>query len=578
MKRHHILVALAALFLSLNSFAQSWESKYEKDGFTVENTKILGRKATIIRPKTANGKWIVRPAFMGAFPQVDEALLEKGWTFGYYDVTEEYGNPKAQSDFTAFYDYARSRYGLSEKVTLEGLSRGGFFSLMYAISNPEKIDKLYLDAPLCDLNLLKERLSDAYENALKAWKDSGLAFEECAEYPRKNIDKIKDIPTIVVYGAADKVVRYENHFGRFDLSGWKDLSIIGKTDCDHHPHSLSPGDTIVNFIAKPAPLARGAASVDQIVAFDKYIKEVQSTGSNVLSVMVMKDNEVIFEKWMGEGAPQKPHAMYSLSKTFTATAVGFAISEGYLSLDDKVLSFFPDKKPKKVSKNLKAMTVRDLLTMTCGHGTDPTGSVRKTADWARGFLAYPVEYTPGTAFCYNSMGTYMLSAIVQKLTGQKVIDYLTPRLFEPLGIAGATWEESPDGVCCGGWGLSLKTEDLAKMGTCLLNGGQFNGQQVIPASWVREMSKKQVESIPGGQNPSKAAEFRSPEVLATNDWCQGYGYQMWMCRNNAFRGDGAGSNYIIVLPERNSVIVTTAKDNEMQKVLDCIWNNILPVL
>lgn len=576
--KNSLLLSIAALMLPLASFAQGWEDNYRKDGYTVENTVIRDRRATIIHPENANGLWIVRPAFMGAFPQVDEALLAKGWTFGYFDVTEEYGNPDAQDAFTVFYEYARSRYNLSEKVTLEGLSRGGFFSLMYAVNNPDKIDKLYLDAPLCDLNLIKERFPDGYRYVLDGWKNSGLEFDDYAEYPRNNIGKIKDIPTIVVYGAADETVRFENHFGKFDLSGWKDLSIIGKTGCGHHPHSLSPCDTIVNFIAKPNPLPRAVASVDQLVAFDKYAKEVEATGSGVLSIMVLKDNQVLFERWFGEGAPDKPHKMFSVSKTFTSTAVGFAIEEGLLNLDDKVLSFFPDKRPKKVSKNLKAMTVRDLLTMTCGHGSDPTSKITGTNDWARNFLACDVEYVPGTAFCYNSMGSYMLSAIVQKLTGEKIIDYLTPRLFEPLGISGAAWEESPDGVCCGGWGLSLKTEDLAKMGTCLLNGGKFDGHQVIPANWVAEMGKKQVESIPGGQDASKAAEFRAQQYKVRNDWCQGYGYQMWRCRHNAFRADGAGSNYIIVLPDQNSVIVTTAKDNEMQKVLDCIWNNILPAL
>lgn len=450
---------------------------------------------------------------------------------------------------------------------------------MYAISNPDKIDKLYLDAPLCDLNLLKERMGDLYTLALKAWTDAGYDLDEIADYPRKHVDKLKEIPTIVVYGAADQVVRYENQFGRFDLSGWRDLSIIGKTGCDHHPHSLSPCDTIVNFIMKPNPLPRKDATIEQIVAFDKYVKDVKAQKSDVHSIMVLQHGNVLFEKYLGEGAANKPHKLYSVSKTFTATAVGFAIEEGYLNLDDKVLSFFPDKKPKKISKNLKAMTVRDLLTMTCGHGSDPTGPVRQqTDDWVRGFLAYNVEYTPGTAYCYNSLGSYMLSAIVQKLTGEKIIDYLTPRLFQPLGIAGATWEESPDGVCCGGWGLSLKTEDLAKMGQCLLDGGKFDGHQVIPAKWAAEMGKKQVDSIPGGQIPANTANFRTPDYLQNNDWCQGYGYQMWRCKVGGYRADGAGSVYIIVLPEKDAVIVTTAADNEMQRVLDTVWNNILPVL
>ena len=326
------------------------------------------------------------------------------------------------------------------------------------------------------------------------------------------------------------------------------------------------------------PLPRGEASAEFDAAMADYIAAVEAAGQDLHSVMVLKDGEVLFEKWMSEGKPDEPHILNSVSKTFTSTAVGLAVNEGLLSIEDKVISFFPEDLPEEVSDNLAAMTVRDLLTMTCGHETDPTGLAWRTdSNWAKAFLAVPVTRTPGEVYCYNSLGTYMLSAIVQKVTGEKVIDYLTPRLFEPLGISGMTWSESPDGVNTGGWGLYLKTEDLAKMGQLLLQKGKWGREQLVPAGWVEDASARQVHSINAGLN-SDMLEKMPEEYLRESDWTQGYGYQMWRCRHNAFRADGANGQYIIVIPDKNAVVVTTAAIQDMQAEINLIWDHILPVL
>ena len=242
-----------------------------------------------------------------------------------------------------------------------------------------------------------------------------------------------------------------------------------------------------------------------------------------------------------------------------------------------MVDFFPDKLPADVSDNLKAMTVRDLLTMSCGHDEEP--STRReggNVDWVEAFLAHPVIHEPGTFYLYNSLGTYMCSAIVQKVTGEKVVDYLDTRLFQPLHIDKPKWEESPQGINCGGWGLYLKTEDLAKMGQLLLQNGEWNGQQLIPAEWVAEMSKKQVESVnPGTRVEDAAAKGMTPE---TSDWMQGYGYQMWRCRPGCFRADGARGQYIIVVPDKNAVIAITSDNGDLQGELNLVWERILPVL
>lgn len=245
MKAFRLLFAL--LLVSGTVSAQSWEQPYADRGFTVQDTVICGRRAVFIVPPQANGRWIARPAFIGAFAQVDDALLELGWSFGLLDLMDEYATPGAQEAFTAFCDYGHKRYGLSRKVVLEGLSRGGWFSLVYAENHPDRVDKLYLDAPLCDLtNFRNEHIRKAGEQ----WAAAGIPEEKFRTYAKDHFARVKGMSIIVVYGAADPTVPFEQQFGTFDLSGCRDLSLIGKTGVGHHPHSLSPCDTIVRFLAK----------------------------------------------------------------------------------------------------------------------------------------------------------------------------------------------------------------------------------------------------------------------------------------------------------------------------------------
>lgn len=255
MEKQFTMKALRLLFplllLGSTVSAQSWEQPYADRGFTVQDTVICGRRAVFVVPKDANGRWIARPAFIGAFAQVDDALLEQGWSFGLLDLMDEYATPDAQEAFTAFCDYGHQRYGLSEKVVLEGLSRGGWFSLVYAENHPDRVARLYLDAPLCDLTRFR---NPHIQRAGEQWAAAGVPEEQFRTYARDHFARIKDIPIIVVYGAADPTVPFEQQFGTFDLSGCRDLSIIGKTGIGHHPHSLSPCDTIVRFLAKPERL------------------------------------------------------------------------------------------------------------------------------------------------------------------------------------------------------------------------------------------------------------------------------------------------------------------------------------
>ncbi len=307
-------------------------------------------------------------------------------------------------------------------------------------------------------------------------------------------------------------------------------------------------------LPRSTPEAQGVSSAGILAFLETADREVKSLHSFIL----VRHGHVVAEAWWQPEAADKPHVLWSLSKSFTSTAVGLAVAEGKLSIDDTVLKFFPEDAPKEPSANLKAMRVRDLLTMSTGHQDELNW--REAANWVSAFLAHPVPHKPGTHFRYNTPATYMLSAIVQKVTGQTVLAYLQPRLFAPLGIEEPTWETSPQGISIGGYGLYLRTEDIAKFGQLYLQKGQWQGTQLIPATWIEQATSKQVSN---GSDPEK-------------DWDQGYGFQFWRCRHGAYRGDGKDGQFCIVLPEQDAVIAITANAGDMQAELNIVWDKLLP--
>jgi len=297
-------------------------------------------------------------------------------------------------------------------------------------------------------------------------------------------------------------------------------------------------------------------------AVAEYIEAADKQINTMHSVMVVRHGHVIAEAWWKPEAADKPHVLASLSKSFTSTAVGLAIEEGKLHLDDPILKFFPEDAPKDPSDNLKALTVKDLLTMSGGHETEPkSGAGGPTV---KTFLAHPFEHKPGTHFQYNTMGTYTLSETVTKATGQTVLDYLKPRLFEPLGIESPRWDKSSEGYSLGGYGLYLKTEDIAKFGQLYLQKGKWNGKQLVPEKWVEMATSKQVDND------------KESHAKMGGDWTQGYGFQFWRCTHNAFRGDGAAGQFCLVIPEKDVVIAITANTGDMQKELNVVWEKLYP--
>ena len=312
-------------------------------------------------------------------------------------------------------------------------------------------------------------------------------------------------------------------------------------------------------LPRSTPEQQGISS-SSILAF---VQAADTSVDAMNSFMLVRHGHVVAEGWWRPYDAKTPHIFYSLSKSFTSTAVGLAVAEGKLSLDDEVLKFFPEDAPAEPSANLRAMRVRDLLRMSAGHQTeaalwsDPTRNERLT----KMFLAHPVPFKPGTHFMYNSPATYMLSAIVQKVTGMSVLDYLKPRVFDPLGFENPTWLASAQGVSMGAFGLMGRTEEIARFGQLYLQKGVWNGRQLLPAAWIAEATALETSN---GSAP-------------TSDWDQGYGYQFWRSRHG-YRGDGAFGQYMLILPEQDAVVAITSGVRNMQSVMELVWTKLLPAM
>ena len=315
----------------------------------------------------------------------------------------------------------------------------------------------------------------------------------------------------------------------------------------------------MTLLPRSTPEAEGIASS----AILDFLREADAQLDSLHSVMVVRHGRVVAEGWWKPYAAEYPHLMFSVSKSFTSIAVGLAIAERRLTLDDLVVDLLPDDLPAEVTPRLATLSVRHLLTMTTGHATDTVSLADEShgENWARTILAQPLDFTPGTHYVYNSGASYLLSAILQRLTGERLLDYLTPRLFEPLGIASASWQSCPRGIDAGGWGLSITTEDLAIFGQLLLQRGEWNGRQLVPAEWIEEATSAQVDTSATDHDL---------------DGRQGYGFQFWRNRRAGYRADGAFGQFCIVLPQQDAVVVLTSALPVAQLALDLVWEHLLP--
>src|SRR5262245_3826486 len=299
-------------------------------------------------------------------------------------------------------------------------------------------------------------------------------------------------------------------------------------------------------------------------AIQAFVEAAETRIDAVHSLMVVRHGRVVAEGWWTPYGKNDPHVMYSLSKSFTSTAVGLAIADGKLALDDSVVAAFPEDAPTTVSDNLKAMRLRDLLRMNTGQHADDVSAFKFDSDdkLTRVFLSLPVAHKPGSHFWYNTPATYMASAMVQKATGQTGPDYLPPRLFGPLGIENPTWDASKQGITLGGFGLRIRTEDIARFGQLYLQKGEWQGKRLLSADWIAEATARQTSN---GSSP-------------TSDWEQGYGYQFWRCRHGLYRGDGAFGQFCIVMEKQDAVVAITSGTRDLAGVMNLVWEHILPAL
>ncbi|MET0479908.1 MAG: serine hydrolase domain-containing protein [Mycetocola sp.] len=281
------------------------------------------------------------------------------------------------------------------------------------------------------------------------------------------------------------------------------------------------------------------------------------------SLMLLRDGEVLAEGWWAPYSADRVHLLYSLSKSFTSTAVGLAVDEGLLSLDDTVLSHFPELDDEITDPRSRRMLVRHVLAMASGHREETVdrADAIDPVDLVRGFLLLPPDEEPGTVFAYNQPCTYAAAAIVQRASGQSLTEFLRPRLLDPLGIGDVGWIRHPSGNELGFSGLHAQTEAIALLGQLYLQRGEWDGRQLVPSAWVDEATRSHVSN---GSDPA-------------SDWEQGYGFQFWMARHG-YRGDGAYGQFCVILPDHGIVLAMTGQSVDMQGVLNLAWEHLLPAI
>ncbi|MCL2512508.1 MAG: beta-lactamase family protein [Oscillospiraceae bacterium] len=305
----------------------------------------------------------------------------------------------------------------------------------------------------------------------------------------------------------------------------------------------------VKPLGRAAPEELGLSSR----ALIDWLDDMRDNKLEFHSFMVLRHGKVAAEGYFYPYNAETPHALYSFSKSFTSTAVGFAIDEGLFGLDTTVAELLDDISVKKNKEHIQKLTVRDLLRMRSGLGEDIIGDKAKF-DWIKHFLEGKNDSAPGEKWFYNNMCPYLLSYALTRKTGMPLVDYLMPRLFGPLGIERPVWEESPDGTEAGGWGLYLKTEDLARFMLCYHQKGVWEGKQVIPARWAAEAVKLQGDTVDNRQ-----------------DFKCGYGYYFWRGSTpNTYRADGLFSQHGIVFEDYDAVIVYTAAVPSEQAAIDSV--------
>ncbi|MDO5112183.1 MAG: serine hydrolase [Clostridia bacterium] len=307
-------------------------------------------------------------------------------------------------------------------------------------------------------------------------------------------------------------------------------------DVPSYGYALQKQPALPAPVLEPLPRSTPERMGMSSAAMERLFRELsaQPASLGLHACMVLRHGHVIAEGYWSPYKADVPNMLFSMSKSVVGTAVGIAIDEGVLTLDERVVDVFSDIVTPAMQKQHKTLTVRHLLTMSSGNRFNEVGSVLDDS-WLRMFLESVPKFEPGSAFEYNSLNTYVLAAILRRKTGLTLTEYLAPRLYAPLGITRYDWEVCPQSVEKGGWGLSLTLEDCAKLGQLYLNKGEWKGKRIVSREWVEMATAKQIET-PNGESKD------------------GYGFQIWMNGRDAYQFNGAFGQYVIVLPALDAVV------------------------
>ncbi|MFC7528552.1 serine hydrolase domain-containing protein [Actinoplanes sp. GCM10030250] len=312
------------------------------------------------------------------------------------------------------------------------------------------------------------------------------------------------------------------------------------------------------------PRSAPAASQMSSRAIAALLDRLEAQSAELHSIMIVSSGHVVAEGWWAPYSAQRPHLLYSLTKSFTSVAVGLAIADGLLSLDDRVVDVLPEHVPAGISEQGRRLTVHHLLSMTAGHAEDSLYQAwqLEPGDLVKGFLRVPFAFAEGTRHTYDNATTFVLARTVERVTGRGLPELLDERLFKPMGVDHAEWDRVASGAAFGFHGLHLTTEAVAAFGELLLRGGRWGDQQLVPSAWVELATGRHITTLP------------SEDGTADEDFLQGYGYQFWMSRHG-YHGHGAFGQQCVVVPSHDLVIAVTS-DAPSQTVFDAIWECLLP--
>jgi len=290
-------------------------------------------------------------------------------------------------------------------------------------------------------------------------------------------------------------------------------------------------------------------------AVNEYYRKTREAREEIQALQIWQGNRCLLRLAPYPYSCTDRREVYSLSKTFCSTAIGCAVDEGLLSVDDRIVDLFPDKLPGFISENLSKMKVRHVLSMSTGHAACVMPKMFAADDAARAFLAQEVPYEPGTHFAYNTGASCLLSAIIERVTGESAFDYLNRKVLYPIGIRDARWNICAEGINEGGIGMQVTIDDISRLGRLYLNRGVWEGKRLLSEEWIKEASSFHSDNSSNG----------------TPDWQSGYGYQIWVNAREGYRGDGASGQLMIVCPERNITIAVQGLVPNMQEEMDLLW-------